>query len=297
MFKFKRNNKRRQKNEPLPVEEALKEVDKEEKQSESDELETTLSIPESWNLTEEEKYVYAFHNSQSPKMKPNQLAIYGMELIENENDDTIRITGLIRSTIPQTISFEDIAIVLRNEKEEVIAYKRFDLSKLGDLPPNSARPWDFHYNKSDFIKPIATLPKEWSLAFRIETEHRLDIDPSWEDILSENQKKQLEQLIEQIEDVRDEVKFTGFSAYHEENGNLIVSVLIRNGYDRDISIEQLPLAVRDGSGEEVARGAFKLDNLTVKANTSKPWTFTFPKSLVLKDDIDLSRWAAYPIQK
>ena len=60
------------------------------------------------------------------------------------------------------------------------------------------------------------------------------------------------------------------------------------------NLNNLPLIVEDASGEVIAKGGFKLDQLEVKANTSKPWTFIFPKELLLKENIDLSKWKVYP---
>lgn len=294
MFKFIKKN--RSKDEALPVEDALAEAEQTDSQQDKNAIETTLSIPKDWNLTDEERYVYAFHNSESPKLKVNQISIYSMELIENV-DESIRITGLIRSTVTRPITFDKTTILLLDGTEEVIARKEFDLSKLGELPQNSARPWDFVYTKADFVKQVDELPKEWKLAFKLESKHRLDLEESWEKALDERTKKQLEKIVEKAAPLKkDEVNFLGFSAQQKDNGDLTVSILIRNGSDKNISIQKVPLGVKDASDEEIARGSFTLNDLTVKANTSKPWTFIFPKSMIKKDNLDLSRWVAYPIQ-
>lgn len=295
MFKFiKRNHS---KDEALPVEEALAEAEQTESKQDEHAIETTLSIPSDWDLTDEERYVYAFHNSQSPTLKVNQISIYSMELIENI-DESIRITGLIRSTVTRPITFDKTKILLLDENEETIAQKEFDLSKLGQLPSNSARPWNFIYTKADFVKQVDELPEKWKLAFKLESKHRLDLEKSWEKALNEEAKKRLEKIVERAPTLKkDEVNFLGFNANYKDNGDLSVSVLIRNGSDKNITVQKVPLGVKDATNEEIARGSFTLDDLTVKANTSKPWTFIFPKSLVKKENPDLSRWVAYPIQK
>lgn len=294
MFKFMKSS--RSKDEALPVEEALAEVDQSEAQLDKNAIETTLSIPSDWNLTDEERYVYAFHNSESPELKENQISIYSMELIENV-DESIRITGLIRSTVTRPITFDKTTILLLDETENVVARKEFDLSELGQLPPNSARPWDFIYTKADFVKQVDELPKEWKLAFKLEQKHRLDLEESWEKALNEKAKKQLEKIVGQAAPLKkDEVNFLGFSARQKENGDLTISILIRNGSNKNISVQKVPLGIKDASDEEIARGSFTLNDLTVKANTSKPWTFVFPKSMVKTESPDLSRWVAYPIQ-
>src|SRR5699024_10565403 len=65
-------------------------------------IDTKLSIPEQWNMGDEERYVYAFHNTQSPKLHKNQISIHGMELLR-PSENKIKITGLIRSSVVQPI--------------------------------------------------------------------------------------------------------------------------------------------------------------------------------------------------
>ena len=85
----------------------------------------------------------------------------------------------------------------------------------------------------------------------------------------------------------------GIQAQIDDNGALHTTLLIRNGGEKNIRFEQLPLIVEDASGEVIAKGTFKFDKLEVKANTSKPWTFIFPKELVSNDQVDLSKWRVY----
>lgn len=295
MFKFFTGKKKeRDKDEVISAEEAI--IEAEAADESDDERETTLSIPDDWDITEEERYVYSFHNSQSPKLKSNQISIYSMELMENL-DGSIRITGLIRSTVPNPIQFGETTIVLLDAEEEILARKEFDLSELGHLPPNSARPWNFMFAKSDFEKDIEEMPEDWQLAFQLKPKHRLELEPSWEEALSEKAKEQLERIVEQAKPLgENEINFLGFNAQRRENGDLVINLLIRNGSNKGITIQNIPIGIKDATGEVVAKGSFKLDDLTINAHTSKPWTFIFPTAMLTKDEIDLSSWSAYLIQ-
>lgn len=104
-------------------------------------------------------------------------------------------------------------------------------------------------------------------------------------------KQKLQALVQSLQPPKPgEVNFMGLQAQQTEQGDLHVTLLIRNGSDKNIHIEQLALQVHDASGDIVASGAFSLDHFEVKANTSKPWTFIFPKSLVTKENPDLRSW-------
>ncbi|MCZ0757091.1 SLAP domain-containing protein, partial [Anoxybacillus sp. J5B_2022] len=91
-----------------------------------------------------------------------------------------------------------------------------------------------------------------------------------------------------------EINFMGLEAKLNEKRDLIITLLIRNGSDKHIQLEQIPLVVEDASGDIVCKGVFQLEHLEVRANTSKPWTFIFPSNLLLKEAIDLTKWKVYP---
>lgn len=259
-------------------------------------IETTLSIPDHWDMTNEDRYVFAFHNSESPKLKVNQISIYGMEITQTEQE-TIEVTGLIRSTVTQPIQFQPTTILLLDENKKVIAKKEFDLEQLGTLPPNSARPWTFIFSNEDIVKDVEFPISAWSLAFELKQAHQLDLEESWEKSIAEDTKKSLQEIVDNAPPLKPgEVNFMGINAKQKENNDLAVTILIRNGSDKNITLEQIPLGVRDANKKEIAKGSFKLDNFIVKANTSKPWTFIFPSSMVTDEEFDLSKWEAYPIQ-
>lgn len=292
MFGFSKKSNKKAKDETVSANEFLK---NQPNNHDEELIETELSIPDDWNISNEDRYVFAFHNSQSPKLKVNQISIYGMELDQTEQG--YLATGLIRSTVQQPIQFQPTVILLLGPDQEVIARKEFDLEPLGVIPPNRARPWKFHFKQEDMLKTLDEPLKEWSLAFELKQEHQLDLEESWEKSIAEETKLKLQEIVANAKPLKPgEVNFMGLSAKLNDNGDLAVTILIRNGADKHITLEQIPLGVKDASQEEIARGGFKLDNFTVKANTSKPWTFIFPKSMIKKKDIDLSRWQVYPIQ-
>lgn len=261
-----------------------------------DGIETVLHIPSDWEVTNEDRYVYAFHNSQSPKLEESQLSIYGMEIFEKK--DGLEVTGLIRSTIQQPIELKPMTIILFDQDEEVIGRKVFDFSKLGVIPKNSAIPWKFHFTVKDLLQQVELPIENWSLAFQIEDKHRLELEESWEKSIGQSMKDSLQKIVDEAEPLKEgEVNFLGISASEKENNDLSITVLIRNGSENDIRFKQLPLAVRDASGEDVARGNFKLKDFSVSANTSKPWTFIFPASTLLTDSFDFSKWTVYVVQK
>lgn len=289
----KKKNKNNEQEKAVSLEEAMENI---EETASDDEIETELSIPEDWNIKTEERYVYAFHNSESPKLKLNQISIYKVEVTQLTNKG-FSVSALIRSTVQKPIQFGNTTILLLDAEQKPIARKEFDLSKLGTLPPNSARPFVFSFMPQDLIKKVNLVDEEdWSLAFELKKKHQLDLPDSWKNAIDDKTKASLEKIVSNAAPLKPgEVNFMGINAKQKENKDLVVTLLIRNGSDKNVTFQQIPLAVKDASNEVVAKGSFKLDNFEVKSNTSKPWTFIFPASMLEKEELDLSRWQAFPI--
>ncbi|MBM7704003.1 accessory Sec system S-layer assembly protein [Metabacillus iocasae] len=269
----------------------------EESATTEEEVQTTLSIHPDWNVSEEDRYIYQFmHNSCDP-LKPNQLSLSGLDLHREEGTERVIVTALVRNSLSQTVRLQATPLVLIGSNNEILAKKTFDLEAIGEIPERSSRPWHFAFEKETLLTD--TLPEnEWKLAFQLKPSHKLDLEESWQKSLAPEQQASLKELVEtKLPALNEgEVNFMGLQANRPEDKSLHVTILIRNGSEKDLTLQQLPLFVEDATGEVVATGGFKLDNLTVKAYTTKPWTFIFPAELVQKEDIDLSKWRAYAKQ-
>ncbi|MFC7373060.1 accessory Sec system S-layer assembly protein [Fictibacillus iocasae] len=262
----------------------------------TEEVYTVLSYHPEWDVPLQEKYVYQFQHKQLPPLKPNQISIHGTDVIQD--DEAVLINAFIRNTLEKAIQFEEVTLLLLNEEGAVLARKTFELLSMGEIPAVSSRPWKFLFMKEDLTEGAVIPETGWKLAFELKqraqapSQHALKLDQSWESRLNEAQKGQLENLVKNLPALTPgEVNLMGLEAkFQGEDGSLIVTLLIRNGGERSIELQQIPLIVEDAAGDVAASGAFQLDSLVVEANTSKPWTFIFPSSLVQKSDADLSRW-------
>lgn len=263
-----------------------------EKDSEK-EVQTKLSIHPKWNISTEQMYVLRFLNNELPPLKPNQISLAGIDL--KKVDKGVEVTAFVRNSLNKGIKFETVHLILLDADKQVIAKHAFDLSKMGELPGTSSRPWEFLFPNASIQGEVST--ENWTLAFELKEKHSLDLDENWEKSLASESKQQLEKIVNSIDPPKPgEVNFMGLQIKLEENGDIHATVLIRNGHHKNISIEQLPLQVEDAAGDIVAKGGFKLGSFEVKANTSKPWTFIFPASMVTKDTPDFSRWKIMAIQ-
>lgn len=256
-----------------------------------EEVTTDLSLHPSQTVSQEQMYVLRFLNNELPPLKRNQLSLSGIEW--NEQPNGIAVSAFVRNTVNREITLGDVPLLLLNEKNELKARDTFNLKEVGALPADSSRPWTFLFPSASFQSGVELGKENWSIAFDLTNrKHQLDLDEKWDSTLPKEQKENLKKIVEKLGNpAKNELNFTGLSAASLENGNLSISLLIRNGYERNVNIEKLPLQLLDANGELVAQGQFNVGDFEVKANTTKPWTFVFPASLIQKENPDLSKWS------
>ncbi|WP_223634354.1 accessory Sec system S-layer assembly protein [Planococcus sp. 4-30] len=262
--------------------------------SEAEDVTPALSISESWEISKEQEYVLKFLSNDLPPLQPNQLSLAGIDIEADPYTDDWNVQAFFRSSLDRPITMEKAELVLQDADKETIASQEFDLSELGSIPPLSNRPWIFKFKK-DALQVSEIPAAGWSLAFNVQSlvPHAVDLDASWEEALTDKQKSGLAELVKKLPELKpQELNITGFQTRFSEDGNLAVSVFIRNGYSKQIELEKLPLEILDATGSSIVKGSFNLAPLVVKANTTKPWTFIFPKETLQVSDPDLSRWTA-----
>ncbi|ESU34205.1 hypothetical protein G3A_02285 [Bacillus sp. 17376] len=260
-------------------------------------VKTSLSFHPDWELSNQEKYVYMYKHQQLPLLKANQISISGIKKIDFE--EGFVVIAFLRNTLAKSIRLEEMGILILDDSGKAVARKTFELDGLGELPAMSCRPWRFLFTNDD--KLIENISDDnWSIAFEVpekSNQHQLDLEETWKSQLTEKMVKDLEELVAKLPPLsNNEISFTGIEARLLDDGRLSVSLFIRNGYNKDIQLQKLPLIVEDTNGTKVAQGNFTLDNFSVKANTSKPWTFIFPETLVQEKNPNLTTWKVYPPQ-
>jgi len=247
--------------------------------SDQEEIFPTISFHPLMVMEDEKRYVYQFLSNELPPLKPNQVSLSAIEIVQEENG--LSVIAFVRNSLPKSFSLQNVMLLLLNEEGELLAKKLFNLEGLGELPACSSRPHSFFFEADTLV--VEEMPESgFQLLFDLSTiVHRLDLETSWEEQLSDTQKDELRQLVSSLPKLdENEVSFHAINAGLQPDGNLTTTLLIRNGAKQAINLEHLPLELRNEHDEIIASGSFKLAPLTIQPNTSKPWTFIFPSELV-----------------
>lgn len=256
---------------------------------------TKLSFHPEWQVPQEQQYVFNFLANDLQPLKPNQLSLSAINIETDPRNGAWNVKAFFRSSLSQPIELGEIELFILDKEDNRVAAQTFNFKELGVIPPESARPWVFNFNPTSIEAEEA--PEDgWKIAFNLISlrGHQLDLDETWKTQLPKEQQESLANIVKDLPKLgKTEVNFTGLQAKLQEDNSLHTSIFIRNGNDKAINLEQLPLEIVDARGELVAKGSFKLDPiLTVQPNSTKPWTFIFPAELVDAQDADFSRWTA-----
>ena len=289
---FKRTSKNKQKETAISSNELLTDA----AEVGNEEVTTKLYFHDGKPRQIEDQYYFQFLLNELEPLKRNQLSLAPLELKVGE--DAVHAQFFFRQSLQKEITMGITPLVVLGLDGKVFGKIEADLSEMGPIPAESAMPWIVTFEKEHLLVPIEEVTKEnWSIAFEQKLPHRLDLEENWETSLASDKKEQLAKIVEGLNPpTKNEVNFTGLQQQFQEDGSLAVTLLIRSGHEKNIEIKQLPLEVLDTTKEVVAKGVFTLPPLTVKANTSKPWTFIFPKEMVLKEQPDFTTWSVKVIQ-
>ncbi|KGX93936.1 hypothetical protein N781_01795 [Pontibacillus halophilus JSM 076056 = DSM 19796] len=260
---------------------------------------TELSLHPQWKVTEEDNYVYRFKNNQAPAMKPNQISLFVLDVMHKENELTVE--AFVRSSLNKKIQLQTTNLMLMQEDGKKLGRKAFSLFELGDLPPQSSRPCMFTFQQQDLIVPLEEISSsDIKLVFEFKKttpKHALDLEESWKQSMADEDISKLQAFSSSLKPLKPgEVNFLGIQVRQQSTGDLSVTLLIRNGSDKTMSLQNLPLQVEDANGDLIAKGTFTLQDFTIKANTSKPWTFIFPASMLKQEEFNLDSWRVSPFQ-
>lgn len=255
---------------------------------------TELFVHPAVVVSPQEKYVFQYYHQLLPDLQPNQISINGYDLMVF-NDSAI-IEGFIRNTLPSKIRFEEVILLVMDSSDQILSRKVFDFNMLGELPPSSSIPWKFLFEPEDFQVPLSEWNlSDWKLAFELQkqrpTSETLELEASWEERLSADEKENLKKLISTLTPLKnEEVNLFGLKAEKATENGIAVTLLIRNGTSKKIELSQLPLQLISEDGVCLASGVFQLQAFSISPFSSKPWTFIFPESLVQHMPEDFSGW-------
>ncbi|KAB2953654.1 SLAP domain-containing protein [Heliorestis acidaminivorans] len=208
-------------------------------------------------------------------------------------DDEIQVGVVFHNNMKQPVILEQIPLILKDKEDRILAKQSFDLTALGKIPPGGKVMWELSFAREN-VSVEQVQQDDWAIAFDMEEVSTGRKDFELEGIPEDYPAERLaylQNILLKMPLVKPgEIGFTPLQA-QMEGEKLLVAVVIRNGSEKTLKIEQLPLVLFDAQEEEVARAQFQLQNFLVSPGKARMWTFVYPQEMIKKKKPDLSRWS------
>jgi len=250
-------------------------------------------------MSDVQKEILEEEISELEPIKEGQLNVFG--IYAYDLGDKFEVKVYIRNGLSSSIKLGYMPFIILNSKNKTLAYQIFNLESLGEIPSHAARPVKLYFQKKNVY--VDSIPMDdWYVAFdtRVDVKRRVKVEYEnlpkdigvEEKIVFDNFLKELPELNE------GEFTVSTFSIGVQKNGNILVTLVIRNGTNKQISLDKIPMTVKDANGTVVKSNLFKLNDLSIGAHRARVCNFAFPTGLTLEEDVALNNWTVeYKLQK
>ncbi|CDI48580.1 SLAP domain-containing protein [Clostridium tetani] len=226
-----------------------------------------------------------------PNIKEGQINIVGIYAFDQ--GDKVEVKAYLANGLSKKINFEDVPIYIINSKEEKLAYQVFDLSGEGDIPSGKAIPVKLNFNKENML--VDKIPQDdWKVVFGgndVKGVRYVNIElESIPEGIEESEVKVFKEFLESLPKLeRGQGSISVFTITQYENGDLLMTLLVRNATDEAVTMTKMPITLKTEEGETILSGVFDIENFTINPYKARVLSLIFRKEVVnIEEDFDLS---------
>lgn len=197
----------------------------------------------------------------------------------------------IRNGANHPVNFEKIRLAIRNSKKEILVSQLFNLSDIGILPSHSALPYKLNFYKEN--ANVKNIPlDDWKIGFdgNVTTNIYKNFDfEGLPDDFSEENKIILNKFLSGLPKVEQgKIDIAKFSVGIKTDGKIMISLVARNGFKLPLTIENLPVTVKNEEGSVIFSAIFDLQNVKVSPEKARFLTLTGDTGIHPEKDMDLN---------
>lgn len=257
------------------------------------EVSTVLSLLEHDDnvMSDVQKEILEEEISELEPIKEGQLNVSG--IYAYDLGDKFEVKVYIRNGLLSSVNLEYMPFIILNSKDKTLAYQIFNLESLGEIPSHAARPVKLYFQKKNVY--VDSIPMDdWHIAFdtRVDVKRRVRVD--YENLpkdIEVEEKVVFDNFLKGLPELNEgEFSVSTFSIGVQKNGNILVTLVVRNGTSKQIKLDKIPMAIKDANGTVVKSNLFQLNDLSVNSHRARVCNFAFPTGLTLEKDVALENW-------
>jgi SLAP domain-containing protein len=232
--------------------------------------------------------------AELPTLEDGQVSINGTYTFDM--GEKLEVSVYLRNGLSKQINFDIVPLVIVNKKGDVLAKQTIDMKEFGILPPFSARPYKVYFDKANLL--VDTISNDdFEIQFEKSVSAISTVKVELEDI-PENMEYELKNSFTKFLDKlplikAGDVNIEVFKTLRGMDNSISIVFMIRNGCDKVVQLERLPIIVKDEQGEVVAKGVFDIENVSVNSHKAKVYDFTITEEYIVNKDFDISSCKVY----
>lgn len=225
-----------------------------------------------------------------PKIEKGQVNISGVYAYKD--GDQWEVKFYIVNGLNQQLNFEKVPLKIITSAGEEIAYQVFNLKGIGNIPPYSARPAKVYFNKENvFVDEIKH--GDWKITFDANIKGVTYADIEFENFpeqMEEKDKNAFNEFLKNIPKIeKGEVSINLFTMIQYKNGDILITLVLRNGLNKEIKIEELPLTLRDENEDIVFSSIYRLEDFKISPQKARILSVVVKKDILLNEEVDLTK--------
>lgn len=226
-----------------------------------------------------------------PNIKEGQINIAGIYAFDQ--GDKVEVKAYLANGLGKSVNFEEVPIYIVNSKEEKLAYQVFDLSGEGDIPSGKAISVKLNFNKENIL--VDKIPQDdWKLVFGsndVKGVRYVNIElESIPEGIEQSEIKVFQEFLESLPKLeRGQGSISVFTITQYENGDLLMTLLVRNATDEAVTMTKMPITLKTKEGETILSGVFDIENFTMNPYKARVLSLIFKKEVVnIEENFDLT---------
>lgn len=182
-------------------------------------------------------------NKEFP-MDKNQVKIDKSYIIKN--GECLEVGFFIRNTSNEKIAFENLTLVLKNNKGEIVSKKEFVFDKDQPIPDMSAVPYLIEFKLSDII--CYNENEEYDIMFigveNLSTIRKAELEIEGAENLGYEVEQVIKNFMNELPTLEDgTIDINPFKISKTSVGDIKVILMFRNGHEGNLQLEQFPVSL------------------------------------------------------
>ena len=207
-------------------------------------------------------------------LKENDINISTLYLFDM--GDKLEASIFIRNGLKNNINFDKVPLKLLDSKNKVIVSKVFNLREVSTIPARSARPWKIYFEKNLLKYDVEDL-KHYKVIFDNNIKAISTVETELENKYSGVELNgDAEKFVEGLRPLQNgEVDLNIYNVNVENENKIVISLLVRNGSDKQIEVKKLPITIYDSNNKIIMSNSIQLENLKVDYRKARIYNIVF----------------------